>query len=162
MCYIGRRKKRALWKIDQKYLMWCWRSMRQINWADRVRNEEMLRIVKEERGFLHTMKWRNANWIGHTLLRNCLIKHVIERRIDGTRRRGKRSKLLLGDLKKNRRYWNLYETALDCTLWTELALEEATDCRSTEVVVVVAAAKVVVVVMMMMMMMMMIMSIASR
>jgi len=30
--------------------------MRQINWADRVRNEEMLRIVKEERGFLHTMK----------------------------------------------------------------------------------------------------------
>ena len=77
--------------------------MRQINWADRVRNEEMLRIVREERSFLHTMKLRNANLIGHILLRNCLIKHVIERRIDRTRRRGKRSKLLLGDVKKNRR-----------------------------------------------------------
>jgi hypothetical protein len=27
---------------------------------------------------LHTTKRRKANWIGHILRRNCLLKHVIE------------------------------------------------------------------------------------
>jgi len=41
------------------------------------------------------------NWIGHTLRRNCLIKHVIEANIKGTRRQRKRCKQLLDDLKEN-------------------------------------------------------------
>jgi len=28
-----------------------------------------------------------ANWIGHVLFRNCLLTHVIEGKIEGTRRR---------------------------------------------------------------------------
>ena len=36
-----------------------------ISWSDRVRNEDVLRRVKEERNILHTMKRRKANWIGH-------------------------------------------------------------------------------------------------
>jgi hypothetical protein len=50
----------ALRKVDQKYLasfqMWCWRSMENISWTDRVRNEGVLHRVKEERNILHTMK----------------------------------------------------------------------------------------------------------
>jgi hypothetical protein len=69
-------------KADQKYLesfeMWCCRRMEKISWTDRVRNEEVLRRVKEERNILHTVKRRKANWIGHILRRNCLLKHVIE------------------------------------------------------------------------------------
>jgi hypothetical protein len=34
--------------------------------------------VKEERNIVHTIKRRKANWIGHILRRNCLLKHVIE------------------------------------------------------------------------------------
>jgi hypothetical protein len=45
--------------------------------TDRVRNEEVLHRVKEERNIVHTIKGRNANWIGHILRRNCLLKHVI-------------------------------------------------------------------------------------
>ena len=53
--------------------------MEDISWSDHVRNEEVLRRVKE-RNILHTIKKRrNANWSGHSLRRNCLIKHVIER-----------------------------------------------------------------------------------
>jgi len=39
--------------------------------------------VKEERNILHTLKRTNANWIGHIVRRNCLLKHVIEGKIEG-------------------------------------------------------------------------------
>jgi hypothetical protein len=62
-----------------------------------------------------------ANWIGHILCRNCLLKHVIEgkleRRIEMTGRRGRRRKQLLYDLKEKRRYCKLKEESLDRTLW---------------------------------------------
>jgi hypothetical protein len=68
-----------------------------------VRNEEVLQIVKKERNVLHTAKRWKANWIGHILRRNCLLKHDFEGKIEGrievTARRGRRSKQLLDDLK---------------------------------------------------------------
>jgi hypothetical protein len=43
--------------VDQKHLesfeMWCWRRMKKISWTDRVRNEEVLLRVKEQRNILH-------------------------------------------------------------------------------------------------------------
>jgi len=45
--------------------------------TDRVKNEEAGEI-KEERNVLHSMKRRKANWIGHILYRNCLLKDVTE------------------------------------------------------------------------------------
>jgi hypothetical protein len=72
----------TLRKVVQKYLknfeMWCWRRMEKISWTERVRNEEVLQRVKEERNIVNTIKGSKANWIGHILRRNCLIKHVIE------------------------------------------------------------------------------------
>jgi hypothetical protein len=50
----------------------------EISSTNRVRNEEVLHRVKEERNILHTIKRRKANWIGHILRTNCLLKHVIE------------------------------------------------------------------------------------
>jgi hypothetical protein len=43
-----------------------------------VRNEEKLLRVKEERNILRTRKRRKVSWLGHTLRRNCLLKHIIE------------------------------------------------------------------------------------
>jgi hypothetical protein len=48
-----------------------------------VRNEESLLRVKEERKIVHEVKRRKVNWMGHILLRNCLIKHIIEGKIEG-------------------------------------------------------------------------------
>jgi hypothetical protein len=95
--------------------------MEKISWTDRVRNEEVLHRVKEERNILHTIKRRKVNWIGHILRRNRLLKHVIEGQLEGriemTGRRGRWRKQLLDDLKEKRRYWTLKEEALDRTLW---------------------------------------------
>jgi hypothetical protein len=43
--------------------------MEKIGWTDHMRNEDILQRVKEERNILHTIKIREANWIGHILLR---------------------------------------------------------------------------------------------
>jgi hypothetical protein len=110
---------------DQKHLesfeMWCWRRMEKISWTDHVRNEEVLLRVNEQRNILHEIRKRKANWIGHILRRNCLLKQVIEGKIKGeievTRRRGRRRKKLLDDLKDRRGYCHLKEEALDRTMW---------------------------------------------
>jgi hypothetical protein len=66
--------------------------------------QRVLHRVKEERNILHTVKRRKAKWIGHILRRNCLVKHVIERKLKGriemTGRRGRRRKQLLDDIKE--------------------------------------------------------------
>jgi hypothetical protein len=75
-----------LQKVDQKYLesfeIWYWRRM-EISWTSRVRNEEVIHRGKEDRNILHTIKRRKANWSGHILHRNCLLKHVIEGKLQG-------------------------------------------------------------------------------
>ena len=43
----------------------------------------MLQRIRDERDFLHTIKRKKANWIGHILRRNCLLKHVIDGNIVG-------------------------------------------------------------------------------
>jgi len=43
-------------------------------WTDRVRNEEVLLRVKEQRNILHEIGKRKANWIGDILLRNCRLR----------------------------------------------------------------------------------------
>jgi hypothetical protein len=86
-----------------------------------VRKEDVLLRVNEQRNILHEIRKRKANWIGHILHRNCLLKQVIEGKIKGdievTRRRGRRRKKLLDDLKDSRGYSHLKEEALDRTMW---------------------------------------------
>ena len=86
-----------------------------------MRNEEVLLRVSEQRNILHDISKRKANWIGHILHRNCLLKQVIEGKIKGEmevkRRRGRRRKKLLDDLKERRGYSHLKEEALDRTIW---------------------------------------------
>ena len=70
--------------------------MEKICWTDHVRNEEVLLRVNEQRNILHEIRKRKANWIGHILRRNCLLKHVIEGKIkeemEVARRRERRRK----------------------------------------------------------------------
>jgi len=75
----------TLGKVYQKYLgsfeMWCWRRIETIVWTDCVRNK-MLHRDKVERNSKRTIKRRKANWIGHILRVNCLLKYVIEGKIE--------------------------------------------------------------------------------
>jgi hypothetical protein len=47
-----------------------------------VKNEEVLQRVDGERNILRTLKRRKGNWIGHILHRNCLLKRVLEGKIE--------------------------------------------------------------------------------
>ena len=88
--------------------------------SDHVRNEEVLLRVKEQRNILHEIRKQKANWIGRILRRNCLLQQVTEGKIKGQieviRRRGRRRKKLLDDLKDRRGYRQLKEEALDLTI----------------------------------------------
>ena len=78
--------------------------MEKISWTDHVRYEEVLLRVNEQSNILHEISKRKANWIGHILRRNCILKQVIEGKLKGgmelTRRRGRRRRKLLDDLKE--------------------------------------------------------------
>jgi len=110
---------------DQKYLkkfeICGWRRMEKISWTDHVRNEKVLLRVNEQRNILHEIRKRKANWIGHIVGRNCLLKQVTEGKIKGemevARRRERRRKKLLDELKNRRGYSHLKEEALDRTMW---------------------------------------------
>jgi hypothetical protein len=72
--------------------------MDMISWTDRVK-EEVLPRAKKERNILHTIKRRKANWIGHILCRNCLVKQVIEGKMERRikvkgRREGRRKQIM--------------------------------------------------------------------
>jgi len=51
----------------ESFELWYWRRM-EVRCTDRVRNEEVLQRVEEERNMLQTVQRRKANWIGHVLL----------------------------------------------------------------------------------------------
>ena len=95
--------------------------MEKISWIDHVGNEEVLLRVNEQRNILNTIIKQKANWIGHILCRNHLIRQVTEGKIKGemevTRRRGRRLKKLLDDLREGRGYSHLKEEALNRTMW---------------------------------------------
>ena len=77
--------------------------------------------VNEQRNIQHEIRKQKINWIGHILLINCLLKQIIVGKIKGeievTRRRGRRRKKLLDELKDRRGYCHLKEEALDRTMW---------------------------------------------
>jgi hypothetical protein len=64
---------------------------------------------------------RKANWIGHILRRNCLLRQVVEEKIKGGIEvagiRGRRRRKLLDDVKERRGYSHLKEEALDRAMW---------------------------------------------
>ena len=110
--------------------------MGKISWTDHVKNEEVLLRVNEQRNILNEIRKLKANWIGHILRRNCLLKQVIEGKIKGemevARRRGRRRKKLLDDFKDRRGYSHLMEEALDRTIWEASFWRRLWTCRQTE------------------------------
>jgi uncharacterized protein (UPF0335 family) len=86
-----------------------------------LNRSEILHGVREHRKLPHILISRKAKWIGGVVLTNCLLKHVIDEKIEGrieeTGRLGRRRKQIMDDLKEIRGYCNLKEEALDRTVW---------------------------------------------
>jgi hypothetical protein len=115
MDFLSRKDIRQIfWLITHKQKKLRWDSFSDMIYFNCHR-------VKEQRNILHEIRQRKANWIGHILLRNCLLQRVIEGKIKGgievTGRRGRKRRKLLDDLKERRGYSHLKEEALDRTMW---------------------------------------------
>jgi hypothetical protein len=101
-----------------------------------VRKEEVLHRVNQNGNIVQTISRKRANWIGYILFRNCLLKHVIEGKVEGriqvTGRQGGRRKQLLDNLKEKERILEVktrstrsqsLENSLGKSLWS---------CRKTD------------------------------
>ena len=66
------------------------------------------------------IKQGKADWIGHILHMNCVIKHVTRGKLEGAGRRRRRHKQLLKDSKQTNGYWKLKEKVPDRSLWARL------------------------------------------
>ena len=97
----------------------------EISWTDRMKREGVLHSQGGEEYPTYNKK-RKANWIGHILHKNCLLKHVIEGKIEGTARQSRRHKQQLGKLKDIREHSKLKKVAPVCTVW-RTGLEVAMD-----------------------------------
>jgi hypothetical protein len=65
---------------------------------------ELLHRGKEERVYTAYNTTKEANWFGHILRRNCLLKHVIEGKTEGARIEGRRRTHLRDNLREKRRH----------------------------------------------------------
>jgi hypothetical protein len=101
------------------------------NHLDRLcKKKEASHGVKYKKNIIRTINRRKTNWIGSTLLRNrlpLLLKKIRETITVRIRRRGRRCKQLLNNLRENRRCWNLREEAFQCSVCGEHALERPVD-----------------------------------
>src|SRR6201996_4704757 len=78
--------------------MWAWRKIQKVHWRDRKTNEEILIMVGEKRTLMGTITNRKRNWISHVLGGEVLLRDVIEGRMQGTRRGGRRKIGMLDDI----------------------------------------------------------------
>ena len=80
-----------------------------------------MRVNEDRRKIVHTVKRGKANWICYILLGYCLLKHVMEGKIEGRievmGRQGRRCRQILDECNEKRGYCKLTEEALDGTGW---------------------------------------------
>jgi len=95
-CYLDTSESSS--EITWMFEMWSWRWM-EIWWKERNKNEGVWQRVREETTILHRIKRRRADWTSGILRRNCLLRHVLYRKIRGLGWWGRKPKQLLDDLK---------------------------------------------------------------
>ena len=91
--------------------------MEEINWSEKVTNEQILEPIGVEKTLLNNILVRKANWIDHIPRRNCLLHDVIEGQMTKVKGVGRRITHLLDNLRNRRRYWELKEETEDRKRW---------------------------------------------
>ena len=76
-------------KRIEAFEMWCYRRMLKMRWTDKVRNEEVLRRIGEERTMWKTLIRRRDRMIGHLLRHEGLTSLVLEGAAEGKNCRGR-------------------------------------------------------------------------
>jgi hypothetical protein len=86
------------------------------SWNYLVKNEDVLHGVKEENNVMYNIKRKKPNLI-YKFCVETASKYVIEGKIEGTGKRGRRRKKRLDDLKDRKKYQYFKEEVLNPTSW---------------------------------------------
>jgi hypothetical protein len=81
-----------------------------------VINEEVLHRIKGEMNILPDTKRWKTNLISHIMGRNCVLTYVVEGKIEGMRRRGRKRKQPMND-RNEKRTLQFEKEAVDRRLW---------------------------------------------
>jgi hypothetical protein len=116
----------------EAFEMWIWRRMEKISWTEKKSNEEVLTLVDENRNLIDTIRRRQRNWIGHILRSDCLLREILEGKIQGKKARGRPRLMMLDWMhveedrkKKMNRYNDLKTRAQDRKRWRYWSCEPA-------------------------------------
>jgi len=101
----------------EAFEMWIWRRMEKISWTEHISNEEVLKLVEEERSMLTTIRTRQRNYMGYIMRGYSLQREIIEGRMSGKRGRG-RPRQKLQDLMMSEGYSKLKEEAQHRETWS--------------------------------------------
>ena len=80
-----------------------------VSWVERRTNEEILKMVEEQRSLIGTIRRRQRKWIGHILRSDTLLKDIIEGRMEGKKTRGRPRTMLLDWMMTDEGYSGLKE-----------------------------------------------------
>ena len=87
-------KTRTIKNKEQRYLksfeVWLWKRMIEVEWTDRVRNNEVLTRTEEETKLLKVIRKRKTSCLERILSRNCIESRIIEEKVKGRGGRGRR------------------------------------------------------------------------
>jgi hypothetical protein len=96
-CETGIMNKEVERRLEA-FEMWLWRRMEKVSWREKRTNEDILQSINENRGLLMSIRKRKKNWIGHVVRGSGLLKLVLEGRMEGTRRRGRKRIGMIDDI----------------------------------------------------------------
>lgn len=112
---LGKKEKGMI----EAFEMWVWRKMEKISWVDKVKNDEVLRRVKEDRVLLKKIINRKANWLGHIMRGKGIMNTVLEGTVEGERRRGRKRLKAIDEVKEGESYKKTKEQAWDRSRWRQ-------------------------------------------
>ncbi|KAG1653773.1 Pyruvate dehydrogenase phosphatase regulatory subunit, mitochondrial [Nymphon striatum] len=105
-------------RVDERskleaFEMWVWRNILKIKWSDKISNEDVLKLVDEERAMMGTIHKRQRRWIGHILRSENMLRDVMEGHVMGRRQRGRQRIKMLDGMKDGKSYAELKEESQD-------------------------------------------------
>ena len=122
----------VMWDKIEAFEMWLWRKCMKISYTEHKTNQEVLKMVGEERSLSKEIITRKLRYFGHIIRKDGVQKRLLDAELVGNRGRGRPMTSWLGDIQKatGKKYEELVTMVVDRKLWrgfvSNLLVEEDT------------------------------------